>query len=213
MAETTPVRTSSHWMAGPGHSVTIRYGPETKTGGNWEYIRFHIPTFIGQSMSGNPNIGSDMDGIHGGAPIIATRDYQWKSFAPQMLDMDGWGTYAKMPYAHGDPYTGISRMYLKLKAQLMPYINTISHEGTAAGGLPMIRAMFLEEENEYTLGTATQYQYMFGDNFLVAPIYQDTAADEDAMISVTISICRARAMYGSTTHWRTVSRRTDPELL
>ena len=25
---------------------------------------------------------------------------------------------------HGDPYTGISRMYLKLKAQLMPYIYT-----------------------------------------------------------------------------------------
>ena len=32
-------------------------------GGKWEYIRFHIPTFIGQSLSGNPNIGSDMDGI------------------------------------------------------------------------------------------------------------------------------------------------------
>ena len=24
-----------------------------QTGGNWEYIRFHIPTFIGQSLSGN----------------------------------------------------------------------------------------------------------------------------------------------------------------
>ena len=24
-----------------------------QTGGNWEYIRFHIPTFIGQSMSGS----------------------------------------------------------------------------------------------------------------------------------------------------------------
>lgn len=61
----------------------------------------------------------------------------------------------------------------------MPYINTISHEATAEGGLPMIRAMFLEEENAYTLGSATQYQYMWGDNFLVAPIYQNTAADAE----------------------------------
>lgn len=55
----------------------------------------------------------------------------------------------------------------------MPYINTISHEATAEGGLPMIRAMFLEEANPYTLGTSTQYQYMWGDNFIVAPIYQN----------------------------------------
>lgn len=157
-----------------------------QTGGNWEYIRFHIPTFIGQSLSGNPNIGSDMDGIWGGDPIIATRDYQWKSFAPQMLDMDGWGSYAKGPYVHGDPFTGVSRMYLKLKAQMMPYIYTNAYAaanintGNGDTGLPMIRAMFLEypdEEYAYT-EAGSQYQYMWGEYLLVAPVYQNTAADE-----------------------------------
>ena len=156
-----------------------------QTGGNWEYIRFHIPTFIGQSLSGNPNIGSDMDGIWGGSPIIATRDYQWKSFAPQMLDMDGWGSYAKGPYVHGDPYTGVSRMYLKLKAQLMPYIYTNAYAaanidtGNGDTGLPMIRAMFLEfpdEEYAYT-EAGSQYQYMWGEYLLVAPVYEDNGAD------------------------------------
>lgn len=157
-----------------------------QTGGNWEYIRFHIPTFIGQSLSGNPNIGSDMDGIWGGSPIIATRDYQWKSFAPQMLDMDGWGSYAKGPYVHGDPYTGVSRMYLKLKAQLMPYIYTNAYAaanintGNGDTGLPMIRAMFLEYPDEAYAYTeaGSQYQYMWGENLLVAPVYQDTDADD-----------------------------------
>lgn len=156
-----------------------------QTGGNWEYIRFHIPTFIGQSLSGNPNIGSDMDGIWGGDPIIATRDYQWKSFAPQMLDMDGWGSYAKGPYVHGDPYTGISRMYLKLKAQMMPYIYTNAYAaanletGNDDTGLPMIRAMFLEYTDEALAyeKTISQYQYMWGESLLVAPVYQDTQAD------------------------------------
>lgn len=154
-------------------------------GGNWEYIRFHIPTFIGQSMSGNPNAGSDMDGIFGGAPIIATRDYQWKTFISSMLDMDGWGTYVKSPHTHGDPYTGISRMYLKLKAQLMPYIYTSAASaanidtGNKDTGLPMIRAMALVDDSDYAASNNTMYQYMFGDSFLVAPVYQDTQMDED----------------------------------
>ena len=147
-----------------------------QTGGNWEYIRFHIPTYIGQSLAGNPNIGSDVDGIFGGSNLITTRDLQFKTFTQTMLDMDGWGAIPKKPYIGSDPYTSINRMYLKLKAQLMPYIYTTAHE--SVDGLPMIRAMFLEEANPYTYGTQTQYQFMFGDNFLVAPIYQNTAADE-----------------------------------
>ncbi|MDQ0360307.1 TIM-barrel domain-containing protein [Breznakia pachnodae] len=151
-----------------------------QTGGKWEYIRFHIPTYIGQSLSGNPNIGSDMDGIFGGSTatnVITTRDFQWKVFTPLMLDMDGWGSIAKKPYGHGDDFDDMNRMYLKLKAQLMPYIYTTAQEAT--DGLPMIRAMFLEyPDDELAYGDAVQYQYMFGENFLVAPIYQDTASDD-----------------------------------
>lgn len=171
-----------------GWAGTQRFGgiwTGDQYGGNWEYIRFHIPTSIGQSLSGNPNIGSDMDGIFGGDPIISARDYQWKTFTPSMLDMDGWGTYRKSPMTHGDPYTGISRFYLKLKAQLMPYIYTSAASaanidtGNGDAGLPMIRAMLLSDNSEYAASTSTQYQYMFGENFLVAPVYQDTQADEN----------------------------------
>ena len=185
---TTGVNTRPNLITLDGWAGTQRYGSiwtGDQTGGNWEYIRFHIPTYIGQSLAGNPNIGSDMDGIFGGSPLISTRDYQWKTFTPQMLDMDGWGSYVKSPQTHGDPYTGISRMYLKLKAQLMPYIYTSAASaanidtGNDDTGLPMIRAMFLEyPEDNYAASKSMQYQYMFGSNFLVAPVYQDTAADE-----------------------------------
>ncbi|MDY2777613.1 MAG: glycoside hydrolase family 31 protein [Collinsella sp.] len=155
-----------------------------QTGGDWEYIRFHIPTYIGQSLSGNPNIGSDMDGIFGGSPLIATRDYQWKSFTPLMLDMDGWGAYAKSPFTHGDPYTGVSRLYLKLKSQLMPYIYTTAASaanidtGNGDAGLPIIRAMMFSDDSAFAASEATKYQYTLGEDFLVAPVYQNTAADE-----------------------------------
>ncbi|HHW81261.1 MAG TPA: DUF5110 domain-containing protein [Bacteroidales bacterium] len=162
--------------AGTQHYATIWSGDQT--GGNWEYIRFHIPTYIGSGLSSQPNITSDMDGIFGGNNrSVNIRDYQWKTFTPMQLNMDGWGSNPKYPHALGDTASTINRNYLKLKAELMPYAYTISRE--AVDGLPMVRAMFLEEANAYTFGKHTQYQFMYGPSFLVAPIYQDTKADED----------------------------------
>jgi alpha-glucosidase (family GH31 glycosyl hydrolase) len=149
-----------------------------QTGGEWEYIRFHIPTYIGAGLSGQPNITSDMDGIFGGKNLpVNTRDFQWKTFTPMELNMDGWGSNEKYPHALGEPATSINRWYLKLKSELMPYAYSFAKE--AVDGLPMIRAMFLEFPNDYTLGTATKYQYMYGTDFLVAPIYQNTKADAE----------------------------------
>ena len=148
-----------------------------QTGGNWEYIRFHIPTFIGSGLSGQPNITSDMDGIFGGKnPVVNARGFEWKTFTPMELNMDGWGANEKYPQALGEPATSINRTYLKLKSSLLPYTYSIAHQ--AVSGLPMVRAMLLEYPNAYTLGTATQYQFMYGPAFLVAPVYQSTQMDK-----------------------------------
>lgn len=170
-----------------GWAGTQRYGgiwTGDQTGGNWEYIRFHIPTYIGQSLSGNPNVSSDVDGIFGGSALIQTRDIQWKSFTTMMLDMDGWGSYPKKPYVFGENTTSINRMYLKLRSQLMPYIYSTAYTSANQGSgseqaKPQVRAMFLEyPEDPYTYGLGVQYQFMLGPNLLVAPVYQNTSADE-----------------------------------
>lgn len=161
--------------AGTQRYATIWSGDQT--GGQWEYIRFHIPTYIGSGLSGQPNITSDMDGIFGGKHLMANiRDFQWKTFTPMELNMDGWGANEKYPHALGEPATSINRWYLKLKSELMPYAYSIAKE--AVDGMPMIRAMFLEYPNAYTKGIATQYQFLYGPNLLVAPIYQETKIDE-----------------------------------
>lgn len=161
--------------AGTQRYATIWSGDQT--GGVWEYIRFHIPTYIGSGLSGQPNITSDMDGIFGGKNlVINTRDFQWKTFTPMQLNMDGWGANEKYPHALGEPATSINRWYLKLKSELIPYSYSIAKE--AVDGLPIMRAMFLEYPNSYTLGKATQYQFLYGPYFLVAPIYQETKVDE-----------------------------------
>ena len=159
-----------------------------QTGGEWEYIRFHIPTYIGSGLSGQPNISSDMDGIFGGRNVpVNVRDFQWKTFTPMQLNMDGWGSNPKYPQALGEPATSINRWYLKLKSMLMPYTYTIAHE--AIDGLPMIRPMFLagsalsdssdsSARFAFSETAATSYQFLYGPDILVAPVYQNTAADE-----------------------------------
>lgn len=149
-----------------------------QSGGVWEYIRFHIPTYIGSGLSGMSNITSDMDGIFGGKnPVINTRDFQWKTWTPMQLNMDGWGSNPKYPQALGEPVTSINRWYLKLKSELMPYSYAYAKE--AVDGLPLMRAMFLEYLNTYTKGKSTEYQYLYGSDFLIAPIYQETKADNE----------------------------------
>ena len=146
-----------------------------QTGGEWEYIRFHLPTYIGSGLSGQPNICSDMDGIFGGRNLpVNIRDFQWKTFSPMQLNMDGWGSNPKYPQALGEPATSINRQYLKLKSELMPYTYTIAKE--AVDGLPMIRAVWADSGGESA--SWNMYEFLYGPSILVAPIYQNTAADD-----------------------------------
>lgn len=173
-----PFIVSLDGWAGTQRSAAIWSGDQS--GGQWEYIRFHIPTYIGLGLSGNPNMGSDMDGIFGGAdPIINARDYQWKMFTSIMMNMDGWGAMPKNPYAFDDRITDINRISLKQKSTLMPYAYSVGHEA-AETGKPIVRAMFIDfPEDSINYTKDVQYQYMYGSHILVAPVYQNTAMAEN----------------------------------
>ncbi|HEL1618450.1 TPA: discoidin domain-containing protein [Streptococcus suis] len=169
-----PFIVSLDGWGGTQRSAAIWSGDQS--GGEWEYIRFHIPTYIGLGLSGNPNMGSDMDGIFGGAdPIINARDYQWKMFTSIMMNMDGWGAKPKTPFSFDDRTTDINRISLKQKSTLMPYAYSLGHEARETGK-PIVRAMFIEFPDEViNYGKDVRYQYMYGSNLLVVPIYKNTA--------------------------------------
>lgn len=157
--------------AGTQRYSTVWSGDQS---GNWEYIRFHIPTYIGAGLSGMPFIGSDVDGIFGGSADTQVRDLQWKAFTPIMINMSGWADRDKQPWVWGEPYSSINRKYLKLKQRLTPYMYTYANE-TYETGVPIVRAMVWEfPKDNYAKGTDTQYQFMCGNWLLTAPIYEDT---------------------------------------
>ena len=158
--------------AGTQKYSTVWTGDQT---GNWEYIRFHIPTVIGSGLSAQNAATGDIDGIFGGSDSTYVRDLQWKCFTPVFMVMSGWAKKNKQPYVYGEPYTSINRKYLDLKMRLTPYMYTYCAQAHETG-VPTTRAMVLEfPEDNNTKGTQTQYQFMNGEWLLVAPVYKSEA--------------------------------------
>ena len=158
--------------AGTQKYSTVWTGDQT---GNWEYIRFHIPTVIGSGLSAQNAATGDVDGIFGGSDSTYVRDLQWKCFTPVFMVMSGWAKKNKQPYVYGEPYTSINRKYLDLKMRLTPYMYTYCAQAHETG-VPTTRAMVLEfPEDNNTKGTQTQYQFMNGEWLLVAPVYKSEA--------------------------------------
>jgi len=172
------VWTTSAWAGGQRYA-TIWSGDQP---GNWEYIRFHIPTVIGAGLSGFNAATGDVDGIFGGGAQTQVRDLQWKALTPVWMIISGWSKQTnlmKQPWIFGEPYTTYNRKYLKLKMRLTPYLYSYMREAYDTG-VPVVRAMVLEFPNDpVTWSKRTQYQFMSGEWLLVAPVYEDTTVRND----------------------------------
>ncbi|WP_395359802.1 NPCBM/NEW2 domain-containing protein [Streptomyces sp. YH02] len=148
--------------------------------GTWEYIRWQIPTYAGASMSGLAYTTGDVDGIFGGSAKTYTRDLQWKTFLPVTMTMDGWAANDKQPFRYGEPYTSINRASLKLHEALLPYIYSHAH-GATKTGVGLARPLALEYPDDPKASTdAAKYEFLSGEDFLVAPVYQD-AVERDGI--------------------------------
>ena len=172
------VWTTCAWAGGQRYA-TIWSGDQS---GNWEYIRFHIPTVIGAGLSGFNAATGDVDGIFGGGAQTQVRDLQWKALTPAWMIISGWSKQTnnmKQPWIFGEPYTTINRKYMKLKMRLTPYLYTASREAYDTG-VPTVRAMVLEfPDDPATWSKRTQYQFMSGPSLLVAPVYEDSPIRND----------------------------------
>ena len=168
------------WMvcgwAGSHRNAVLWTGDQS---GNWNYIRWHIPTVIGSGLSAQNCATGDIDGIFGGSDSTFTRDLQWKCFTPALMSMSGWasnnknGIVDKQPYLFGEPFTSINRKYLMLKQRLTPYMYTHCAEANKTG-VPAVRALVLEyPEDPNTWGEeTTRYEFLLGKDILVAPVYK-----------------------------------------
>jgi alpha-glucosidase len=142
--------------------------------GNWETIRWQIPTYAGSTMSGQAFTTSDVDGIFDGSAQTYLRDLQWKTFLPTGIAMNGWSVRHKRPWRDGEPFTSANRSWFHLRERLLPYQYTYAAQAHRTGIGP-VRPLVLEyPDDPMTWGEAVKYEFLSGEAFLVAPVYSDT---------------------------------------
>lgn len=143
--------------------------------GSWDYIRWQIPTYAASTMSGIAYNTGDVDGIFGGSTKTYVRDLQWKSFLPTTMTMDGWAGSDKQPWRYGTEANAINRKYLLLKERLLPYSYTYSAQAHRTG-VGQVRPLYLQYPNDpIAASDAAKEEFMSGDDFLVAPVYEDSS--------------------------------------
>ena len=142
--------------------------------GNWDTIRWQIPTYAGSTMSGQAYTTSDLDGIFDGSPQTYLRDLQWKTFLPTGMAMNGWSVRHKRPWRDGEPFTSANRSWLLLRERLLPYQYTYAAQAHRTG-VGAVRPLVLKyPDDPQTWGDAVKYEFLSGEAFLVAPVYSDT---------------------------------------
>jgi alpha-D-xyloside xylohydrolase len=122
-------------------------------------------------LSGHPFWSHDIGGFHlqpthRPAPDLYIRWAQFGAFSP-LARLHGIAT--RLPWDYDEPALQIVRDYIRLRYRLLPYIYSYAHTA-ARTSLPLMRAMVLEFPHD-PVCHHLDLQYMFGREFLVAPIY------------------------------------------
>ncbi|GHN01262.1 alpha-glucosidase [Cytophagales bacterium WSM2-2] len=74
------------------------------------------------------------------------------------------------PWSYGEEVEQISRNYIRLRYQLLPYIYSVFHEASQ-NGKPVQRSLAIDyTHNKQVYDGQYQHQYLFGPNILVAPV-------------------------------------------
>ncbi len=178
------------WVGSPKYGALVWSGDIDST---FEQMGRQIANGINMGTAGIPYWICDTGGFYGGNiedPVfqeLLVRWYQWAVFTPILrmhgdrqpnlgslvTDTDRGGGFSPSGapnelWSYGEENYRIFLKYLNIRQELKPYILKTAREAQQLG-LPMIRGMFLEfpgDEKAWTLSD----QYMFGSDYLVAPV-------------------------------------------
>ena len=156
---------------------TQRYSSIVWTGdvnSDWPTFRAHIPEAQNTGMSGLPYWTNDSGGFlsgflnndrYGAHAELYQRWFEFSCFAPIARAHKAGPSE---PFEYGPEVEATAKKYLQLRYRMMPYIYSAAHEATTTG-LPMLRPLVLEYQNDPGSATA-KTEYLFGSDLLVAPI-------------------------------------------
>jgi alpha-glucosidase len=135
-----------------------------------EHLKLACVMPQGMGISGIAFCGSDAGGFFGSpTPNLYTRWMQLGAFTPFFRGHSIIDQRDKEPWAFGDQVEGWVRNIIILRYELLPFFYNEFYK-TSQTGIPLMRPMFLDFQNDDACYyTDAQYQFMIGDNLLVAP--------------------------------------------
>ncbi len=127
-------------------------------------------------LSGVPFVGSDVGGFMGGEPTneMYVRWIQLGAFTPFFRGHSAIDTKAREPFAFNEWTEERARQIIQFRYKLLPFWYNEFYAASQTG-LPIMRPMFLNYENDDNCYSRdAQFQYMIGENLLVAPVVTST---------------------------------------
>ncbi len=137
---------------------------------SWSGLQAQLPLMLNMSISGLGYISSDLGGFALGEKDedLYRRWLQFGVFNP-IFRPHGSGIPSE-PIFFSQKTQDIVRKAIKLRYRLMPYLYTLSYQNTSEGK-PIVKPLFYMESDNKDLFNYSD-AYLFGDDFLVAPVIQ-----------------------------------------
>ncbi|MCH2199919.1 MAG: glycoside hydrolase family 31 protein [Flavobacteriales bacterium] len=158
------------------YSGAQRYSA-TWTGDNiatWEHLWLANIQCQRLAISGQSLVGSDIGGFteHPGSELFA-RWIQLGVFHPMMRVHSSGDHGEQEPWSFSDETTDISRKFIELRYELLPYLYTTFWQNTRSG-IPMLRPLaFLDASDQNALHR--NEEFLYGDHILACPIVEPGA--------------------------------------
>ncbi|TYR79320.1 glycoside hydrolase family 31 protein [Priestia megaterium] len=141
---------------------------------NWEHLQMSLPMNMNVGMSGVAFVGNDIGGFASRPDAeLYARWIEVGAFLPFSrihFDSDAKAEVkqGQEPWAFGPEVEKISKKYIEMRYQLLPYLYNEFKEA-ADSGKPVQQPLvyqFQHDENTYDISD----QYMFGDSMMLAPV-------------------------------------------
>lgn len=137
---------------------------------DWGGLAANIRGGLSWGLSGAPFYATDVGGFFKDTrdPELYVRWIQAGVFSAHMR-LHGIGQ--REPWSYGDEAEKAANKALALRYQILPYLKRLMLEASETG-MPVQRPMILAYPNDRA-AWAFEDQFMFGDDILVAPVYQE----------------------------------------
>lgn len=136
----------------------------------YEHLLMMMPMLINIGLSGQPFAGADVGGFEGDChEELFIRWIEAATFTPFLRVHSAISTKDQEPWSFGKRCEDISRKYIKMRYEILPYLYDLFYIASQKG-YPIMRPLvfeYQEDENTHKIYD----EFLLGDNLLVAPIY------------------------------------------